>query len=107
MQVVEWAPFRVRPGVTDEALLQASEALQREFLGRQPGFVQRELLRGAAGQWADVVYWRDQASADRVMEAVATSPVCQAYFHLMEGADPADAGAGVLHFQRMRSYAQG
>lgn len=102
--VVEWAPFRVKPGVDDNTLLAASEALQRDFLAHQPGFVRRELLRGAEGQWVDLVYWRDEDSAMAVMPAIANSAACQTYFHLMEGADAADPGAGVLHLHRVRSY---
>ena len=102
--VVEWAPFRVKPGVDDTVLLEASEALQRDFLAHQPGFIKRELLRGAEGQWVDLVYWRDEASAMAVIPAIADSAACQAYFHLMEGMDSADPAAGVLHLQRVRSY---
>lgn len=100
--LVEWAPFRLRPGVSEAALLDASEALQRDFLARQEGFIRRHLLRGTDGQWADLVYWRDEVAANAVMAAVADSPVCHAYFQLMEG--PADPAHGVLHLHRVRSY---
>jgi len=102
--VVEWAPFRLAPGVDEVALLEASEALQRDFLAQQPGFLRRELLRGPDGQWADLVYWEDEAAATQVIKAVSASPVCHAYFQLMEGADIADAGAGVFHARRVRVY---
>ena len=102
--VVEWAPFRLKAGVAEATLLRASKALQRDFLASQPGFVKRELLRGTDGQWVDLVYWRDEASAKAVMPAIADSAACQAYFHLMEGMDSADASAGVLHLHRVRSY---
>src|SRR5688500_11089819 len=55
--VIEWAPFRLREGVTEAQLLEASEAIQREFLARQAGFLHRELARGADNLWADVVHW--------------------------------------------------
>jgi hypothetical protein len=102
--VVEWAPFRVAGGVTEEQLLAASEKLQREFLAKQPGFVHRELLRGADGQWADLVHWENEAAANAVFAAAGESPICQEYFRLMtipEGADPA---AGVLHLKRVQTY---
>jgi hypothetical protein len=102
--VIEWAPFRLADGVTDAALLEASETLQRDFLQHQAGFVRRELLRGADGQWVDLVYWEDQTAADAVLDAVRSSPICHAYFHLMAGADAADPGAGVLHLHRVRAY---
>jgi len=103
--VIEWAPFRLAEGVTEGELLAASETLQREFVARQPGFVRRELLRGADGHWADLVHWESERAAHDVFAAAMESPVCAEYFKLMvmpEGGDPA---AGVLHLQRVREYA--
>jgi hypothetical protein len=90
--VVEWAPFTVRPGVSDAELAAA------------PGFVARDLLRGGGErEWVDLVVWRDRESAERVMKAAFESPVCLKYFALMEqNADPA---AGVQHFAVRRRYA--
>ena len=101
--VVEWAPFRVAPGVSESAILAESEALQRDFLAGQHGFIRRELLVGPDGQWVDLVYWRDQASADDAMRAASSSPVCARYFQSMVAVDTADSGAGVLHMRRVRS----
>ena len=103
--VIEWAPFRLRAGVTEAELLEASEAIQREFLGRQPGFVRRELARGADGLWADVVHWADGAAAEAAMAAAATSSACRTYFELMAGANGgADPGEGLLLMQRVRAF---
>lgn len=102
--VVEWAPFRVAPGISEAMLLDGADGLQRDFLEHQKGFIRRELLRGSGDQWVDLVYWQDQASADAAMEAANSSQACAAYFQLLAGADPADGGAGVLHMRRVRSY---
>jgi hypothetical protein len=105
--VIEWAPFRLRDGATEAALLVASDAIQREFLGRQPGFVRRELARGAGGLWADVVHWADGAAAEAAMATAATSPVCRTYFELMAGAQGgADPAEGLLHLERVRAYSR-
>jgi hypothetical protein len=102
--VVEWAPFRLAAGIDDSTLLEASEAIQRDFLEHQPGFLRRELLRGADGGWVDLVFWQDEHSAAAAMSSAGSSPVCYTYFHLMEGGDSMDAGAGVLHLHRVRVY---
>ena len=102
--VVEWAPFRLAPGTDETTLLAASDTLQRDFLEHQPGFVRRELLRGADDGWVDLVFWADESSARAAMGAAGSSPVCHAYFHLMQGGDTADVGAGVLHLHRIRAY---
>jgi hypothetical protein len=102
--VVEWAPFRLAPGTEEAALLESAEAVQRDFLQHQPGFVRRELLRAADGQWVDLLVWSDEPSAMAAMSAAGSSPACQAYFHLMVGGDSMDASSGVLHLHRVRVY---
>ena len=103
--VVEWAPFRLAAGVTEAALVEASEALQRDFLRHQPGLVRRELLRAPDGGWVDLVHWADAAAAEAMVRAAAESEACAAYFRLMEGGvDLADPGAGVVHLRRVRAY---
>jgi hypothetical protein len=102
---IEWAPFTL-VNATDEArLLSASDALQRDFLSKQPGFVRRELLKGRDGQWVDLVYWESDEAAAEAMRRATGSVVCTEYFQLMVGADLPDFGSGVLHFSRAKSYA--
>lgn len=103
--VVEWAPFEVADGVNEQELLEASAALQLEFLNAQDGFMRRELLHAGDRQWCDLVYWRNAESAERATRNAAASPACFRYFRLMVGADHAEPGAGVLHFTRRRMYA--
>lgn len=104
--VVEWAPFTTRPGVDDARLLRASHALQAEFLDRQRGFVRRELLKGPDGQWVDLVYWDSASAAEEAMKNAAGSPACFEYFQLMAGADHAEPGAGVSHFERVAVFGE-
>jgi hypothetical protein len=101
--VVEWAPFSIREGVGEAALLAASERLQREFLARQDGFVRRELIKGAERGYVDIVWWTSQETAEAAMAKVMESAICRDYFALMEP-HQAEAGAGVLHFRSLRSY---
>ena len=102
--VIEWAPFRLAEGVTEGELLAASETLQREFVARQPGFVRRELLRGADGHWADLVHWESERAAHDVFAAAMESPVCAEYFKLMVMPEGGDLAAAVLHLHRIREY---
>jgi hypothetical protein len=101
---LEWAPFQLKPGVDEAALLAASDALQRDFLGRQPGFIRRELLKGKGGQWVDAVYWSSQADFERASRLVMESPVCLQYFELMVPGDPNDPHGGISHFELVRSF---
>jgi hypothetical protein len=88
--------------VSEAALLEASDALQRDFLALQPGFVRRELLRGAGGMWSDLVIWRDEQTVMAAMTAAEQSATCLRYFSLLEG--PSDAGTGVQILSRVRRY---
>ena len=102
--VIEWAPFRMVAGVGEEELFEASQALQSDFLVLQGGFVRRELVHVDEDQWADLVYWRDEASAAKAMESAASSPVCFKYFELMVDADHAEPGQGVQLLTVRRRY---
>lgn len=102
--VIEWAPFRLAPGASEDALIAAAEAIQRGFLERQPGYVRRELLRGDDGRWVDLIVWRDDASAQAAMQAAESSERCAAYFALMTGIDSPDPGSGLLHLRRVREW---
>lgn len=102
---IEWAPFQLADGVDEATLLAASEGLQKEFLGKQDGFIRRDLVRVSDGQWADIVYWDSREAAELAARNVGDSPVCFRYFELMVGEDAHDAGAGVSHFEVVKTYA--
>ena len=67
-QVLEWAPFRLRSGVDEAALLESSERLQRDFLAYQEGFVRRELIKGAEGSYIDLIWWSSFAASQSAMK---------------------------------------
>jgi hypothetical protein len=102
-QVLEYAPFKLKPEVDEAALLQSSQALQDDFLAKQPGFVRRELVKSGERDYVDLVWWTSMKAAMTAMEVVAKSPVCAKYFSLM-GADHDSPGAGVKHFRLIRTY---
>lgn len=103
-QVIEWAPFRLKDGVTDAELLAASDAMQAAFLQGQKGFIKRNLVRGADGQWADVVYWESLADASAAMPNAMENPACLKYFELLQGVDHDHPEVGVLHLDVMKIY---
>jgi len=102
--IIEWAPFELAEGVSDETLLKASNTFQNEFVNAQKGFIRRELLKGKDGQWVDLIFWESKEDAEKVMENVESSDACRAFFQIMKAAAPNDPGAGVLHFEHIKSY---
>jgi len=67
-QVLEFSPFRLKPGVDEATLLQASERMQCDFLSGQEGFVRRELIKGAEGAYTDLVWWESFAASQTAMK---------------------------------------
>ena len=102
-QVLEWAPFRIKPEMDEASLLGASERLQRDFLAHQEGFVRRELIKGAEGAYIDLVWWSSFAASQGAMKNAARSPVCRSYAALMDYSDR-DPRDDVLLFSIVGSY---
>jgi hypothetical protein len=103
---IEWAPFTLAEGVDEAALLAASEALQRDFLSKQRGFLHRELLKGSDGQWVDMIYWESRDAVRQAMDKVETSAVCQSYFTLMVLPSEDDPSSGISLFDLVQRYAE-
>ena len=104
-QVIEWAPFKLREGVDESALIAASDAFQSKFLSHQAGFIERHLVRAADREWIDVAYWDSLENANRAVENAAKNPVVMEYFSMMAEADGEDPAAGLLHLDVIKSYA--
>jgi hypothetical protein len=102
-QVLEWAPFRLKPGADEAALMEASERLQRDFLAHQEGFVRRELISVAEGAYVDLVWWSSFEVSQAAMKKAAGSPACRRYAALMDCSDR-DPRDEVLLFGVVKTY---
>ena len=68
------APFELKPGVSEGGLLTASDRFQQEYASKQDGIIRRVLVKdGEGGGYADLVFFRDLESIDRVIEAEQTA----------------------------------
>lgn len=101
---IEMAPFTLASGVSDAALLAASERLEREFLSQQKGYVGRALTRRPDGGWADVVMWESKESAEAIIPLVPQSPAAGAYFACMASADTDNPSQGISLMQAQGVY---
>jgi hypothetical protein len=101
---IKLAPIRLKDGIDEKTLLEASDAFERDFVRKQRGIIKRLLLRGNHGDYADLVFFESKADADRVVEIEATSDICLAYFKVMEAPDANLPDMGVLSFDHMRTY---
>lgn len=101
--IIEWAPIKLAAGRSEQELLAASDAFQRDFLSAQPGFLRRELVRKSARDYVDIVHWRSEADAKAIMDKVQGSPACATYFSVMDMGD-AELTSGVDHFTSLAVY---
>jgi hypothetical protein len=102
-EVVEWAPFQLKPGISDEKLILAAQYVEDGFLKKQPGYIKRALLKGKKGQWVDIVYWKSEEQANLAASKAYESPICFEYFSLMKGAEQAEVSQ-VQHFNIIQQW---
>lgn len=100
---LEFAPFAVKPGVTESQLLEASNSLQHDFLEKRDGFVSRHLLKETEGNYVDMIWWTSSEAAERAMKEVFNSPACLRYFELMQ-INEAALNGGIKHFTAVTEY---
>ena len=81
--VIEIALFRTKAGVSDERVLEVSDALQREVVAFD-GYLGRQLCKSEDGQWADVVRWASEEAALEVAKAFETMACAQAFMEMEE-----------------------
>ena len=83
--VAEIVTFRLVPGVTEAAFLEATRAMQ-PAVARAPGFVSRRLSHNADGTWTDYVVWTDLARAEAAAREVFADPVTKPFADAIDGA---------------------
>ncbi len=81
---VEFSTFRIAAGADRAAVQQASERVRREYLARQPGFVDHILLADGEGGYAELVYASSRESAIDICEGFMAHPAGLAYREVME-----------------------
>ncbi|VAW21080.1 hypothetical protein MNBD_ALPHA11-634 [hydrothermal vent metagenome] len=81
------AEIKLAKGISEADLLAGSEKFQKQFAGKQPGLIRRELVRKADGNYLDIVQFASMAHAEALMEKEKTSAVCHEFFALMDMGD--------------------
>lgn len=82
--ITVFAPFKLAAGKTEKDLLDASDLFERDFVSTQPGVLRREIVRKGEGQYVDIVQFASHEEMQRVMELEKDSPVCHAFFAVMD-----------------------
>ena len=100
---VEWAPFNVKAGVSEQVVINQAQTVEDLFLKQQPGYIRRSLLNDGKGQWVDVVYWESKVDASNAMKKAFESPICHQYFALMEGTEDGEVSP-IKHYRLVQSW---
>jgi hypothetical protein len=101
---VELAPFTVASEMSVDALLEASDRLERDFLSKADGYLGRVLVQKDSFTWADIVFWRSAEHASKAMETAASSEACRSYFECMVAEDHSDPAKGVTLYRSLKAY---
>lgn len=83
MNIVELASFKLKEEISLEFFLEVSNRFQKEFVSKQPGFIQRQLIK-KDNIWCDLVIWESQESAEAVLSEMGQSEAAQSYGSMIE-----------------------
>ena len=86
--IVEVVLFKTAPGISEAQVLQTASMMQSKVIN-MPGYIDRQLLKNAEGQWVDLVWWNSleeaMAASDRIMQDEDLAP----YMFIFENAEMA------------------
>ncbi|MBQ0725879.1 MULTISPECIES: antibiotic biosynthesis monooxygenase family protein [Thalassolituus] len=100
---IEWAPYTLKEGIHESDLIQAATDVETQFLKQQPGYLQRQLLKGKDNQWVDLVFWQSEQAAAQAGRSIMQSPFCLKYFAMMQEMDDPNA-APPAHYQVIKHW---
>lgn len=81
---VELGRFRLRQGVTEEALRAAHAQMIENHLSRQPGWRGQRLLRLPGGSWIDIAFAETETTAQSICASWSGNSDCDAFLALIE-----------------------
>jgi hypothetical protein len=67
-KTIEIVTFRLAAGVTEEAFVTETMAMERNFLGKLPGFLDRDTGKSKDGDWIVVLHWASPEDAQNSMD---------------------------------------
>lgn len=78
-KTIEIVTFRLAPGVTDDQFIAETKTMEREFLGKLPGFLDRDTGKSADGGWIVVLHWQSAEDAQSSMNKFVEAPGTKAF----------------------------
>ena len=78
-KTIEIVTFRLAEGTTDEKFIAETKTMEREFLGKLPGFLDRDTGKSADGGWIVVLHWESAEDAQSSMNKFVENPGTKAF----------------------------
>jgi heme-degrading monooxygenase HmoA len=97
--IVELAQFKLADGVDEQSFLRAADAVQEDFLRKQDGYIDRELLKGEDNQWLDILHWSSLEEAQQASEAMLQAPSAAGF---MQAIDP--TSVKMMHLETVKAW---
>ncbi len=102
--VIEWAPFVKKDQINEQLLISKADAVNRQFLSLQPGFIKRSLVKKDKYNFADIVHWGSLTAAQQAAKKVSNCEVCNQYFSQMDHQKSKLAGSGFSYYQVLKEW---
>ena len=83
-QGVELGRFRLKPGVSEQEMRTAYEAMVQGTLTPLPGWAGQGLIALAEGEYIDLALAEDQPQAEAICASWQGKPACEAFLALIE-----------------------
>src|SRR3989338_4376815 len=96
--IVEIAQFKLAAGVSEKDFLREAEAVQKNFLEKQSGYIDRELLKDKDGGWVDILHWNSMEEAQKAAEVMMSDPRTQGF---MQKIDP--SSVKMMHLLQVKA----
>lgn len=97
--IVEIAQFKIKPGITDEEMLKASQEAHDGFLKKHKGFISRELLKSEEGIWIDIVHWESIEDAEAAMKNFLGHPSTKKFEQIID-----TSTVKMMHLRQLKKY---
>ncbi len=97
--IIEIAQFKLGAGVNEEEFLQEAEEVQKNFLEKQSGYIDRELLKSDDGLWVDVLHWNSMEEALEAAEVMIKNPKTQGFILKIDS-----SSVKMLHLKQITTW---
>ena len=97
--IIEITQFKLVAGVSDEEFLKEAEAVQKSFLKKQSGYIDRELLKSDDDLWVDILHWNSMGEAQKAAEVMMDDPATQDFMQKIDL-----SSVKMLHLTQMKIW---